>query len=92
MNEGISGGGVQAHQVLPFQEWLPNVEWNARACKTLKNRLASVSNLSRNLVEFFDFQILLFKCGTPQFTVIYTFILQAFCRCLWARLEMINKT
>lgn len=39
----------------PFQDELPNAEWNVQACETLRNRLASVSNLSRDLVEFFDF-------------------------------------
>lgn len=32
----------------PFQEQLSNVEWNALDCKTLRNRLASVTNLSRD--------------------------------------------
>lgn len=32
----------------PFQEQLSNVEWNALDCKTLRNRLASATNLSRD--------------------------------------------
>lgn len=55
-----------------LQEQWPKVEWNAWDCHTLRNRLASRTDLSRELSGvFLTSSVLLSKHRTPPFTDIH---------------------